>query len=124
MLIFPLLMVVLCLVGLGLFISAFVSILKNAEIERNFKPMWLTFLCLTGPIGGVTYFFMFKKTALAWVGLVVAILFIVMYFVTIIAAVGYSASKASDAFKLQKNVQFNLDSSKKSNNFEFDDYMQ
>ena len=124
MLIFPLLMVVLCLVGLGLFISAFVSILKNAEIERNFKPMWLTFLCLTGPIGGVTYFFMFKKTALAWVGLVVAILFIVMYFVTIIAAVGYSASKANDAFKLQKNVQFNLDSSKKSNNFEFDDYMQ
>ena len=124
MLIFPLLMVVLCLVGLGLFISAFVSILKNAEIERNFKPMWLTFLCLTGPIGGVTYFFMFKKTTLAWVGLVVAILFIVMYFVTIIAAVGYSASKANDAFKLQKNVQFNLDSSKKSNNFEFDDYMQ
>ncbi|MFA6550800.1 MAG: hypothetical protein WCT36_05640 [Candidatus Gracilibacteria bacterium] len=111
MVIFPLLLGILVLTGFGLFISAFVSILRNAEIERNFKPMWLTFLCVTGPIGGITYFFMFKKMNRAWIGLIVSILVVVMYFVTIAAAIGYSANKVNNALlqsQNSKNAQFDV----------------
>lgn len=95
---------VIILVGFGFFVSAFVSIVKNEQIVRDFKAVWLMFICLTGPIGVITYFFMYEFKTRAWVTLSIVIVTILMYLAMPFVAASYLRDKANDAlFKIQNN---------------------